>query len=192
MDCKTLGDYHDVYLQTDVLLLADFFETFRSLELKQYGLDPAHYFTLPGSSWDALLNQTGVELELLTDIDQHLFVERGSRGGVAMVSKRYAKANDPLCAGYDPSKPTTWIIYLDANNMYGRAMLQSLPTGGFDWCNQSLDGSSLRLMMHQRDICSRVMLNIRRSLTTYIAIIRLHQRRWPYPNPGLATTRKHS
>ena len=139
MGCKTLGDYNDVYLKTDVLLLTDIFETFRSLEIKQYGLDPAHYFTLPGASWDALLKQTGVELELLTDINQHLFVERGLRGGVTMVSKRFAKANNPLCAGYDPSKPTTWIIYLDANNLYGWAMLQPLPTGGFTKCNPSLD-----------------------------------------------------
>src|SRR6218665_2357335 len=96
MGCKTLGDYHDVYLKTDVLLLADVFETFRSLELKQYGLDPAHYFTLPGSSWDALLNHTGVELELLTNINQYLFVERGLRGGVTMLSERFAKGKQSI------------------------------------------------------------------------------------------------
>ena len=75
--CQTLGDYHDIYLKSDVYLLADVFENFRSTALSTYGLDPAHYFTLPGFSWDALLRTTAIELELLTDIDQHLFIERG-------------------------------------------------------------------------------------------------------------------
>ena len=82
--CKTLGDYSDLYCRTDVLLLADAFETFRKMYLRQYGLDPAHYYTSPGLSWDALLKKTGVELELLTDYDQHLFIERGMRGGILM------------------------------------------------------------------------------------------------------------
>ena len=77
--CKTLGDYHDLYVKTDVTLLADVFENFRKLCMKKYGLDPAHYFTSPGLSWDALLKKMGVELELLTDHEMHLFVERGIR-----------------------------------------------------------------------------------------------------------------
>ena len=89
--CKTLGDYSDIYCRTDVLLLADVFETFRKTCLCQYGLDPAHYYTSPGLSWDALLKKTGVELELLTDYDQHLFIEKRMRGGISMVSKRHAK-----------------------------------------------------------------------------------------------------
>ena len=132
-DCQNMGDYCDLYCRTDVLLLADVFETFRKTCMKHYSLDPAHYFTSPGLSWDALLKKTGVELELLTDYDQHLFIEKGMRGGISMVSKRYAKANNPLIEGYDPSKPTTYIPYLDANNLYGWAMSQPLPTGGFQW-----------------------------------------------------------
>jgi hypothetical protein len=81
-DCKTFGDYHDLYLRTDVHLLADVFETFRDTSMKHYELDPAHYFSAPGMSWDALLKKTKVQLELLTDIDQHFFVEKGIRGGV--------------------------------------------------------------------------------------------------------------
>ena len=95
-ECKTLGDYHDLYVKTDVALLADVFENFRNLCQEQYALDPAHYYTSPGLSWDALLKKTGVELELFTDLEMHLFVERGMRGGISMVSKRYAKANNPL------------------------------------------------------------------------------------------------
>ena len=131
--CKTLGDYSDLYCRTDVLLLADVFETFRKMCLRQYGLDPAHYYTSPGLSWDALLKKTGVELELLTDYDQHLFIERGMRGGISMASKRHAKANNPLVDGYDPEKPSSPILYLDAKNLYGWAMSQPLPTGAFRW-----------------------------------------------------------
>ena len=85
--CKTLGDYHDLYVKTDVTLLADVFENFRNLCMEQYGLDPAHYYTSPGLSWDALLKTTGVELELLSDLEMHLFIERGMRGGISMASK---------------------------------------------------------------------------------------------------------
>ena len=132
-DCKTLGDYHDLYVKTDVALLADVFENFLKLCLQQYGLDPAHYFTSPGLSWDALLKKTGVELELFTDHEMHLFVERGIRGGISMVSKRHAKANNPLVSDYDPSKPNSHIMYLDANNLYGWAMSKPLPKSGFKW-----------------------------------------------------------
>ena len=89
-DCKSLGEYHDLYLKTDVCLLADFFENIRSLCLEQYGRDPAHYYSSPELSWNALLKKTGVNLELLTDVDMHLFIERGTRGGISMASKRYA------------------------------------------------------------------------------------------------------
>ena len=109
--CQNLGDYHDLYVATDVLLLADVFENFRKVCQEKYGLDPAH--SAPGLSWDALLKKTGVELELLTDLDMHLFIERGMRGGISTVSKRYAKANNPLVEGYNPAEPTNYITYLD-------------------------------------------------------------------------------
>ena len=75
--CKTLGDYHDLYVATNVMLRADVFENSRKVCQEKYGLDPAHYYSAPGLSWDALLKKTGVELELLTDLDMHLFIERG-------------------------------------------------------------------------------------------------------------------
>jgi len=139
LGCKTLGDYHDIYLRTDVLLLADVFETFRSTSMQHYGLDPAHYFSAPGMSWDALLKKTKVQLELLTDINMHLFMEKGLRGGVCMVSTRFAKANNPQCPDYDSTKPNSWVMYLDSNNLYGWAMMQLLPVGGFQWVNAELD-----------------------------------------------------
>ena len=114
-------------------LLADVFENFRNLCQEQYGLDPAHYFTSPGFSWDALLKKTGVELELFADLEMHLLVERGMRGGISMVSKRYAKANNPQVPDYDPSEPNKYILYLDENNLYGWAMSKPLPKRDFKW-----------------------------------------------------------
>jgi len=130
-ECKTLGDYHDLYVKTDVVLLVDVFENFRNLCLEQYGLDPANYFMSPGLSWDALLKKTVVELELFTDYEMHLFVERGMQGGISMVSNRYAKGNNLQVPGYDPSKPKKYLLYLDANNLYGWAMSLPLPIRGF-------------------------------------------------------------
>ena len=117
--CRTMGDYHDLYVATDVLLLADVFENFRKVCQDKYGLDPAHYYSAPGLSWDALLKKTDVELELPTDLDMHLFIERVMRGGISMVGKRYAKANNPLVEGYNPAEATNYITYLDANSLYG-------------------------------------------------------------------------
>ena len=138
-ECKNLGEYHDLYLKTDVLLLADVFENFRNKSLETHSLDPAHYFTLPGFSWDALLQHSEVELELLTDVDQHLFVEKGIRGGISMVSKRYAKANNKYIPDYNPDEPTSFIQYLDANNLYGWAMSQYLPVNNFKWSKTNLN-----------------------------------------------------
>ena len=100
--CKSLGEYCDLYCCTDVLLLADVFETFRQTCMRQYRLDPAHYYTSPRLSWDALLKKTGVELELLIDYDQHLFIKKGIWGGISRVSKRYARANIPKSRGLQP------------------------------------------------------------------------------------------
>ena len=103
------GRYHDLYVATDTWLLADVYENFRKVCQEKNGLDPAHYYSASGLSWDALLKKTGVELELLTDLDMHLFIERGMGGGISMVSKRFAKANNPLVEGYNPEKPTNYI-----------------------------------------------------------------------------------
>ena len=117
---KTMRDYHDLYNRANVLLLADVFENFRNICCKHYELDPAHYFTAPGLAWDAALKATKVELELLSDPDMLLMVEKGIRGGVSMISNRYGKANNKLIGTkYDASKPSKYITYLDVNNLYG-------------------------------------------------------------------------
>ena len=131
--CQTLKDYHDLYLKSDVLLLADVFENFRKTCLKHYKLDPCHYYTVPGLAWDACLKETKQDLELLKDYDMLMMFERGIRGGITHISKRYAEANNKYMKGYDENKPSTYIQYLDADNLYGWAMSQKLPTDGFRW-----------------------------------------------------------
>ena len=136
-DIKNLGEYHDLYLQSDVLLLADVFENFREVCQRDYKLDPAHYFTVPGLAWDAMLKLTTIELELLTDPTMYLFVENAIRGGISTVTNRYSQANNPYLENYDVDKPTTYVTYLDCNNLYGTSMSESLPTGNFHWLTQS-------------------------------------------------------
>jgi len=132
----TLGDYHDLYVKTDVLLLACVFESFRDICYKGYGLDCLHLYTAPGLSWEAALKMTGVKLELLTDIDIYQFIEKGLRGGISMISKRYAEANNPYMGDqYDESKPNSYIWYIDCNNLYGYAMSEPLPVDDFRWLN---------------------------------------------------------
>ena len=138
--CKNFGDYHDIYLETDVMLLTDVFETFRSMALKNYGLDPAYKFSTPGFAWSAMMKNTKMKLELITDYDMHLMYEKGIRGGISTVgAKRLAEANNKYCKNYDPEKPSTHIMYHDANALYGWAMTQKLPYGGFKWIDLTLE-----------------------------------------------------
>ena len=130
---KTMKDYHDLYLELDVLLLADVFENFREVCLNNYKLDPAWYLTAPGLSWDAMLRVTGIKLELLTDSDMLMMVENGTRGGVSMISNRYSEANNKYMDSYDQTNPSKYIQYLDANNLYGWAMSEKMPYKDFKW-----------------------------------------------------------
>ena len=134
---KNMGDYHDLYLKTDVLLLSDVMENFRKLCEKNYELDPAHFFTVPGMAWDAMLKMTGIKLELLEDVDMLLMIEKGIRGGISNAFKRYAKANNKFMKDFDPAEKSSFIVYLDANNLYGWAMSKPLPVGEFEWMGEA-------------------------------------------------------
>ena len=126
-----------LYLTSDILLLADVFHNFRMTCKKIYGLDPCHYITSPGLAWDAMLKMTKIELELMSDVDMNLFIEKGLRGGISYIANRYGKANNKyIMKEYDEKEPSKYIMYLDANNLYGWAMSKYLPTGGFKWLTE--------------------------------------------------------
>ena len=110
---KNMGDYHDFYLATDVLLLADVMQAFRSMCLKHYKLDPWRYCTAPGLAWDAGLRMTGVRLDLIENIDTHLFIEAGMRGGVSVISQRYAQASEEV----DEDGRRDHLMNYDTNNL---------------------------------------------------------------------------
>ena len=132
--CKNLGEYHDLYLKTDVLSLADIWTQFRKTCMQYYELDPSHYVSAPALAWDAMLKMTGVKIGLFTDMAMHDFIEKAKRGGIAMACQRYLKANNSkMGEAYDSTRPTTWISYVDANNLYGWAMSQYLPIENYQW-----------------------------------------------------------
>ena len=129
---KNLGEYHDLYVQIDTLLLADVFENFRKTCLKVCELDPTHFVSAPRLTWQAYI-KTSVKLELLTDYNMLLIVEEGIRGGICRAIHRHAKANNEYMENYDKDEESSCIQYLDANNLYGWAMSQKLPVNGFKW-----------------------------------------------------------
>ncbi|XP_054261608.1 uncharacterized protein LOC128985776 isoform X1 [Macrosteles quadrilineatus] len=132
--CTTLGDYSDLYLRTDVLLLCDVFENFRNICLTNYELDPVYYMTVPSLTFSAMLKYTKVELELFNDYEKYLFIENNIRGGITMCVKRHAVANNPyMGTHYNPSADTSYLTYLDCNNMYGFSMCEPMPEKEFKW-----------------------------------------------------------
>ena len=124
---KNLGEYHDLYVQSDTILLADVFESFRNLCIKTYKLDPAYFLSLPG------LKRTGVKLELISDIDMLLMIEGRIKGGICHSVLIHAKANNQYMKDYDENKDDSFLIYTDYNNLYGKAMPEKLPVDGFEW-----------------------------------------------------------
>ena len=130
---KTFKEYLELYNITDVLLLADVFENFRNICLKNYGLDPVYYYTAPGLAWDAMLKMTKINLELLSDVDKLLMIEKGIRGGISIISNRYGKANNKYMKDYNKKEASKYLMYVDANNLYGCAMSQKLPVHSFKW-----------------------------------------------------------
>ena len=124
VELKSMGEYHVLYLKSDILLLSDVFENFRKTCQQYYKLDPCHYFTSPGLSWDAMLKMTGIKLELMNEIDMFQFIEKGMRGGISYIANRYGEANNKYMNEYNDKAPSKYIMCLDANNLYGWAMSQ--------------------------------------------------------------------
>ena len=144
---KNLGEYHDLYVQSDTLLFADVFENFRNMCIKVYELGPAHFLSLPGLAWQACLKKNNVKLELLTDYDMLLMVEEGIRGGICHTIHRHAKANNKYMKMYDKNKESSYIQYLDGKNLYGWAISQKLPVNGLEWIENvtEIDGKLKKL-----------------------------------------------
>ena len=162
---KNLGKYHDLYLKTDVVLLENVFATFRETSLAHYGLDPAHFFTLPGLAWKVCLKKTNIRLALLSDPNMLLMFERGIRGGITQAVHRYTSANNKYMESkYDPNQEFTYIQYLDANNLYGWAMSQPLQTCGFKWVHIQTDEISELAKLKNKGYLLEVDVTYPRSL----------------------------
>ena len=161
---KHLGDYHDLYVQSDTLLLADVFENFRNKCTEIYELDPAHFLSAPGLEWQVCLKKTRVKLGLLLDIDMLLILEKGIRGGIFNSIHKYAKAKNKYMKNYDKGKESSYLEYLDANNLYEWAMSQKLPVNGFKWVGNlsQFKEDFIKIIMKVviRDIFLKYMLNI--------------------------------
>ncbi len=141
-NAKNMGDYTDIYMNVDVVILTDIMENFREVALKMFKLDALHFYIVPGLSYSACLKMTNVKLELLTDPNMYLFIESAIRGGISLIFLHKVEANNPYLyklvddeevPDYDESKPTSYILPLDVNNLYGRSMMDPLPTHGFGW-----------------------------------------------------------
>ena len=161
-----------IVLKKDVLLLVNVFEKFIDTCLKDYGLDSCHNFSSPGLSWDAMLKMTSVGLEKIFDIDIYLFIEKGLRGGISYIAKRYSKANNKYMKDYDPTKPSKNISYLDLNNLYGWTMSGYLPYGRFKWL-KNVDNFDVNSISEKSPIgyILEVILSILINYTYYTMII---------------------
>ena len=147
---RNLGDYHDLYLGTDVILLANVFEAFRDTCLEHYSLDPTHFYTAPGLAWKACLRKTRVRLELLTNPNMLLMFERGIKGGITQAVHCNASANNHYIGDqYNLSKELSYLQYLNANNLYGWLMSQPLPTRRFRWVD--IKPNEIRKLMKHKD-----------------------------------------
>ena len=136
-EIKNLGDYHGLYVQSNTSLLADVFENFKDKCIEIYELDHAHSLSAPGLACQACLKKTKVILELLTDIDMLLIIEKVIRGGICQAIHRHAKANNKCMKNYNKDIISSYLMYLDANDLYGWAMSQKLPVNGFEWVEKS-------------------------------------------------------
>ena len=171
---KNLGEYHDLYIQSDTPLLADAFENVRDECIEICKLDPAHFLSAPGLAWQACLKKTEVELELLTDNDMLMMFEEGTRGGMCQASYRYAKANNKYMKNYDKNKESSFLVYDDANNLYGWSMCKKLPVGDFKWVDDLSIFTEGFIQNYDEDsdigYNLEVDLNIQEIFINYIAI----------------------
>ena len=149
---KNLGEYHDLYIKSDTAQLVDVFENFRNTCLEIYELDPAHFLSAPGQAWQACLKKTQVELELLTDNDMLLMFEEGTRGGICQATHRYVKANNRYMKNHDKDKESSYLLYVDANNLHGWSMCKKLPVSDFKYTDD--------ISIFTEDFINKIMMRI--------------------------------
>ena len=133
---RNLADYHDLYVQSDTLLLADIFENFSNKCIKIYELEHPHFLSALRLAWQACLKKTEVELELLTNTDMLLMIEKGIRDGICHAIHRYTKANNKYMKNYDKNIISSYLMYLDAKGLHGWGMSQKLLVKGFKWIEE--------------------------------------------------------
>ena len=135
--CRTMRDYLELYLFTDVCLLADVFQTFRATSKEAYDLDPAYFVSAPQLAWNAMLKFIKRPIQLITDAEMYRMIQPAVRGGICHASVRYARANNKYMGSlYRPEEESSFILYIDATNLYGHAMSQALPNGDFAWLSE--------------------------------------------------------
>ena len=170
-EINNIGDYHDLYVQSDTLLLVDVYENFRNICFEKYQLDPTYFVYEPGSAWQACFRKTGVKLELITDYNMILMIGKGIRGIICQATHRYAKANNKFMKNYDKNIDSSYIEYLDANNLYEWAMSQKLPVNGFKWVQQKkLSKFSEEMEIVTKDLFLKWILIIRENYLISIKI----------------------
>ena len=180
---KTIKDDHNLYLKCDVLLLADVFEKCKNNSLKNYGLCPSQYLNAPALSWDAMLNMTKVELELIPDPDMYMLFEKDTRGEVSYISNRYSKSNNKFLKSFDPKIELKRIIYLDTNNLHGYAMSKFLPTSGI----KRVDSKGFDLKKYINDSSKECVLKV--DLEYLKELLELHHG-YPWASDNIEMKRK--
>ena len=173
-EIKHLGEYHDLYVQSNTLSLADVLENFRNMCLKIYELDPSKFLSAPGLAWQGGFKKTKIKLDLFTNIDMLLMVEKGIRRGICHSVFQYAKANNKYTNNCDKNEESSYIQYWDVNNLYGWAMSQKLPVNNFEWIkdtsqfNEDLTKTIMKKVI--KDIFSKLMFNILKNYMKFIMI----------------------
>lgn len=147
-NCQNMGDYAELYLSTDVLLLADVFESFRLLAMKNYGLEVCHYYSIASFSWDAMLYKTGVKLELMTCPEEIEFIQKGIRGGITVCNQTYSRANNKDMKCFDKTLPQSHLKLYDANNLYPHCMAMNLPYKDFKFVDRQNMQSEFNAMLN--------------------------------------------
>ena len=163
--CKDLLEYSELYLKTDICHLSDVFQKFSNFAYETYNLDPRHSYTLSGFSWESMLKMTKIELQLISDSDIYLFLMDTIRGGICVVNKKHVIANNIYTRKVHESSDkkvekklktndlNKFIMYLDANNLYGHSMSNPLPYKNFKWLDDlTLDPRNLQTGIYEVDI----------------------------------------